>query len=244
MDIVFFQDCSKVPEIDELLEYEETIICVSERISPSIVLKNYKKGFFPWENTENFVFWWNPNPRAFMNSDQVIMHKSMRPYFNQVKFRLKIDYSFTQVIEKAQKRHIQVHGDTWISQQIIKVYTQLHNLGYAHSIEAWQDNELVGGLYGISLGRFFFGETMFSLRPNASKFTFIALGYLLKQNNIDFIDCQISNAHLSFMGCREVKRNEFLKLLKENIKHKTLKGNWSRLLKIPKKLKNHFVDDS
>ena len=229
------------PEPDDIRHLEEDIICFGGKLSAEWLLEAYPKGFFPWFNPDNPPMWWNPNPRALMRPREIRIHKSMRPYINQVKYHLRIDSAFEQLMLQARQTHTQQDGSTWITEEFIREYTRLHQMGLAHSFEAWQDGKLVGGLYGVSLGKFFFGEAMFSQRPNASKFCFIALARTLEINGFNYIDCQIQNPHLRFMGCGEVARNQFLDNLTENKQFKTLSGNWSEMLRIPPELEKHFV---
>ena len=221
-DKPFFPDPNTVP-----YDYPGAI---GGKLTPEWLLEAYKIGFFPWYLPNEPILWWSPNPRAVMKPSDVIIHKSMRPYFNQKKFELRIDFDFEQVIRKCKTTPRKDEPGTWITDDIVKNYVELHKLGYAHSFEAWQNNKLVGGLYGVSLGRMFFGESMFSTVSNASKFAFISMCQILEKNNFTLIDCQVPNDHLKFLGCGEMERVKFIKLLKKNNSFKTLIGNWNDLL--------------
>ncbi len=229
------------PTIEEIRHFDEDLAGFGGKLTVDWLLEAYPKGFFPWFNPGMPTMWWHPNPRALMRPGDIRIHKSMRPYINQVKFNLRIDYAFEEVMILARQEHIKNHGLTWISDDFIREYTKLHHMGLAHSFEAWQNGRLIGGLYGLSMGKFFFGESMFSKVANASKFCFIALARTLDVNDFKYIDCQIQNPHLSFMGCQEVERNIFLDALKENEKYPTIKGNWAKILKIPPEFEKHFI---
>ncbi len=240
---IFFLDplIPSFPSVDEIRAFKENLIGYGGLLRVDWILEGYHNGFFPWFNPDSPITWWNPNPRALMRPTDIHIHKSMRPFINQVKFNLRIDFAFEQLMRKARQVHTTHSGNTWISEEFIREYTRLHRMGLAHSFEAWQDGELVGGLYGVSLGKIFFGEAMFSALPNASKFCFIALARTLEVNGFNYIDCQIQNPHLRFMGCREVERNTFLDALIENEKYPTTQGNWSKLLTIPPEFEKHFL---
>lgn len=240
---IFFLDpmFPSFPSPEEILNIKETLIGFGGYLSVPWLKDAYHKGFFPWFNPGGPITWWNPNPRALMKPQDIRLHKSMRPYINQVKFRLRIDYAFTELLERARQTHLKNHGNTWLSDQFIEEYTKLHKMGFAHSFEAWKDGELVGGLYGESWGKMFFGEAMFSAVPNASKFCFIAFARTLEINDFNYIDCQIQNPHLEFMGCREVERETFLAVLMDNRKYDTARGDWSKIMKIPAEFEKHFL---
>ena len=193
------------------------------------LIEAYSRGIFPWFSEENPIMWWSPNPRAIMNPQNVKIQKSMKSYFNQNKYELRIDTAFEEVIDFCSKIPRKEQGGTWITKSMIEAYIKLHYEGYAHSFETWKDGELVGGLYGISLGKMFFGESMFSVKVNASKFAFISMCKILSKNNFNFIDCQIPTKHLKTLGCGEVSRKKFLEIIEDNRKYITKKGNWNNI---------------
>ncbi len=212
----------------------EGIIAAGGDLSPERLLNAYASGIFPWFSENDPILWWTPDPRMILLPGQIHISKSMKRIMdrNSGPFHLTVDRSFAEVIENCRKpRKIEgkrVTG-TWITPEMKAAYTSLHRLGYAHSVEVWQENRLVGGLYGVSLGRCFFGESMFSLVPNASKYAFIV--FFRKLFNLDFqlVDCQVPNNHLKRLGATEIPRRSFLALLDKALEHETLPGKWHSL---------------
>lgn len=212
------------------LATEDGIVAVGGDLSVERLLMAYQKGLFPWYNPDDPILWWSPDPRFVLFPAELKVSKSMRPYFNQKKFELSFDQKFEEVIHACslQTRKGQ-EGGTWISEEMIQAYCQLYKMGYAHSVEVWKEGELVGGLYGISLGKCFFGESMFAKVSNASKFGFISLVKKLETLGFDLIDCQQHTRHLESLGARGIPRKEFLNYLRKNEEEETLRGNWSEL---------------
>lgn len=204
------------------------ILAVGGDLSPERLLLAYEWGIFPWFNPNEPILWWSPDPRFVLFPDELRISKSMRPYFNQRKFEVTFDKEFEHVIRACQqiKRDKQL-GGTWITEDMVQAYCKLHELGYAHSVEVWQEGELVGGLYGISLGKVFFGESMFTTVSNASKFGFISLVRQLKAWDFKLIDCQQKTRHLASLGARSVDRALFLEYLERNAMEETLVGKWT-----------------
>ncbi|MDX1940775.1 MAG: leucyl/phenylalanyl-tRNA--protein transferase [Saprospiraceae bacterium] len=207
------------------------ILAVGGDLSSERILLAYEWGIFPWFNPGEPILWWSPDPRFVLFPDELKVSKSMRPYFNQRKFEVSFDERFEDVIRSCQmqKRDGQM-GGTWITENMVEAYCQLHELGYAHSVEVWKGEELVGGLYGISLGKIFFGESMFAKESNASKFGFIKLIQQLKKNDFQLIDCQQQTRHLGSLGARAIDRKVFLEYLQKNQNEETLTGKWTYLL--------------
>jgi leucyl/phenylalanyl-tRNA--protein transferase len=211
------------------LATKEGVLGIGGDLHPQRLLLAYQFGIFPWYSEGDPIFWWSPHDRFVVYPDQVIVTKSMRPYFNKKKFTLTADKAFESVIRFCQKTKRPGQSGTWITEEMLEAYIQLHNLGYAHSLEVWQDEELVGGLYGISLGKIFFGESMFSLANNASKFAFISLCHKLHELGFWLIDCQQPNPHLERLGGQFFDGRELHELLKKNCFEPTIKGSWSHL---------------
>lgn len=206
------------------------ILAVGGDLSPERLLLAYEWGIFPWFNPNEPILWWSPDPRFVLFPEELRVSKSMRPYFNQRKFVVTFDTQFEQVIRTCQqiKRDKQL-GGTWITEDMVQAYCKLHELGYAHSVEVWQEGELVGGLYGISLGKIFFGESMFTTVSNASKFGFISLVRQLKTWDFQLIDCQQKTRHLASLGARSIDRALFLEYLEQNAMEETLVVKWTNL---------------
>lgn len=207
------------------------VIAFGGDLSTGRLLEAYAKGIFPWFNPEDPIIWWCPDPRFVLFPDKLRISKSMRPYFNQKKFEVTIDQDFRSIIEACgeTKRHAQGNG-TWITDDMIEGYFALHEAGFAHSIEVRKNGKIVGGLYGVSLGKVFFGESMFSKVSNASKFGFITITRRLKELDFQLIDCQQETRHLASLGAEAIERSDFLSILQRNSVEKTLIGNWSEIL--------------
>lgn len=202
------------------------LLAIGGHLDIEWLLEAYSNGIFPWYNENEPLMWWSPNPRSVILPGKVKITKSMRSYFKKNIFELRIDSSFTNVLDNCKKVYRKGQDGTWITKDMKNAYIALHKLGLAHSIETWRDNKLVGGLYGVSLGKMFFGESMFSLESNASKFAFICLSIILKQNEFELIDCQVPNQHLTSMGCIEMSREEFLEKVEKNQFSDTMQGTW------------------
>ena len=190
------------------------VLAVGGDLSSERLLLAYKSGIFPWFNPGEPILWWAPKSRMVLFFEDLVVSKSMRNVLNRNVFKITFNQNFKEVISNCSsvKREGQ-HGDTWISQDMIDAYCKLHEMGIAKSVEVWQNNELVGGLYGIDLGDVFCGESMFSKVSNASKIAFISLAQHLKKENYKILDCQVYNEHLDSLGCREIDRDDFMKLL-------------------------------
>ena len=201
------------------------MLAVGGDLSPERLLGAYQIGIFPWYSAGEPIVWWSPDPRFVLFPNELVVSKSMRPYFNQEKFRVTMDRDFDAVIAGCQSRRRGQYFGTWITKDMRKAYLNLHHLGFAHSVEVWQDDELVGGLYGIALGRCFFGESMFTRVSNASKFGFISLAKKLQSLGFWLIDCQQETEHLGSLGAKAIPRKDFLDILKKNESEPTPRGN-------------------
>jgi leucyl/phenylalanyl-tRNA--protein transferase len=213
------------PDVEE--STEEGIVAVGGDLSVERLILAYSKGIFPWYSSDRSpILWWSPDPRFVLFPENLIVSKSMRPYFNQNKFKVTWDQNFEDVIKNCQKIDREDQPGTWITSKMLAAYIQLHKKGYAHSVEVWLENELVGGLYGISLGKVFFGESMFAKVSNASKFGFISLVNQLKQKGFLLIDCQQETKHLESLGANAIKRKDFIDILNDNNIEETYIGSW------------------
>lgn len=191
----------------------EGILAVGGNLSSERLLLAYKSGIFPWFNPGEPILWWAPKSRMVLYFDELVVSKSMRNVLNRNDFKVTFNQDFRAVISNCSSINREGQQGTWISQEMIEAYCKLNELGVAKSVEVWQDNELVGGLYGIDLGTIFSGESMFSKVSNASKVAFITLAQNLKNDNYKLIDCQVYNEHLDSLGCREIDRDDFMELL-------------------------------
>ncbi|MCL2722601.1 MAG: leucyl/phenylalanyl-tRNA--protein transferase, partial [Treponema sp.] len=190
------------------------IIAVGGNLSPGILLSAYEQGIFPWFNPGDPVIWQSPDPRCVIFPDKLHISSSMQKILNSGVFKITHDENFEGVIRGCAEKKRPGQDGTWITDDIIEAYTELHNLGWAHSAEAWSNDELVGGCYGILMGRAFFGESMFQKKTNASKAAFLSFAKLLFEHGVAFIDCQVPTKHLLSLGGEEMSRKDFLALLK------------------------------
>lgn len=213
------------------LANQEGILAIGGDLSTDRLLLAYEYGIFPWYNEGEPILWWSPDPRFVLFPENLKVSKSMRPYFNQKKFSVTYDQAFSFVIKSCAEVSRDGQRGTWITSEIQEAYTHLHELGYAHSVEVWEGNDIVGGLYGISIGAVFFGESMFTTKSNASKFGFIHLVRDLKSQGYQLIDCQQQTRHLGSLGAQTITRAHFMELLKKWTLMPSKIGNWQRLLK-------------
>lgn len=194
---------------------ENGLVAIGGNLSFGTLMNAYTKGIFPWFNPGEIVQWYSPDPRFVLFPDKIKISHSMRNVFNKHTFRFTVDKAFPQVMHKCRLAKRPQGNETWIGDDIEKAYTELFEKGFAHSAEAWQKNELTGGLYGVLIGKVFFGESMFANKSNASKFAFIKLVNTLQRNGIELIDCQVYTEHLESLGAEFISRNEFNLLLKK-----------------------------
>jgi leucyl/phenylalanyl-tRNA--protein transferase len=192
---------------------DEGILAIGGDLSTDRLQLAYNSGIFPWFNEGEPILWWAPDPRMVLFFDELIVSKSMRKILKSNQFKVTFNQNFAAVISNCQKIKRDGQNGTWISNEMIDAYCQLNAQGTAKSVEVWQDEVLVGGLYGIDLGTIFCGESMFSKVSNASKVAFIALVEHLKKENYKLLDCQVYNPHLESLGCREIDREEFMSIL-------------------------------
>ena len=192
---------------------DEGIVAVGGDLKPERVMLAYRKGIFPWFESDDFLLWWSPDPRMVLFPDQVKISKSMRAVLRKKQFEVTFNNAFDDVVEACAKVKRFGQNGTWITSGLMEVYSTLHTQGHAHSVEVWEEGVLVGGLYGIDLGTVFCGESMFSKANNASKVALISLAKELKKNKYKLIDCQVPTQHLASMGAESIPRAEFLTYL-------------------------------
>lgn len=194
----------------------EGLLAMGGDLSVDRLLIAYKNGIFPWYDGE-IPLWWCPDPRFVLDPNELQISKSMQLLIKKKSFQFTTNKAFREVIHLCKNVKRKDQDGTWITPEVEQAYTELHELGFAHSAEVWQDKKLVGGLYGIKMGKVFFGESMFSLVSNASKFAFISFVDQLKAEGIAIIDCQIYTAHLESLGAKMIDRKEFRKIINELI---------------------------
>jgi leucyl/phenylalanyl-tRNA--protein transferase len=191
----------------------EGIVAVGGDLQPERVMLAYRKGIFPWFESDDFLLWWSPDPRMVLFPDRLKVSKSMRTVLRKKQFEVTFNKAFDQVVEACAKVKRFGQNGTWITPGLMEVYSSLHTQGHAHSVDVWEEGSLVGGLYGIDLGTVFCGESMFSKSSNASKVALIYLVKELKKNKYELIDCQVPTQHLASMGAEPISRTEFLTFL-------------------------------
>lgn len=208
------------------LANEDGILALGGDLSPQRLILAYQHGIFPWFNEDDPIIWWSPDPRFVLYPQNLKISKSMRQVLRRNIFQITYDTDFQAVLWNCQNIKREGQGGTWITDEMFDAYLTLHEIGLAHSVEVWQNKELVGGLYGISLGKCFFGESMFAKVSNASKAGFITFVQNLASLGFDLIDCQTETAHLRSLGADFVSRADFLKYLKQNNQQETWVGKW------------------
>jgi leucyl/phenylalanyl-tRNA--protein transferase len=206
---------------------EKGLLAVGGDLSQNRLLLAYRMGIFPWYSEDEPILWWSPDPRLVLFPDDLRVSKSLQKLIKKGAFKVTIDTAFYRVIGECARIRGENDEGTWIVGDMIQAYCRLHDAGFAHSVETWQDDRLVGGLYGVSLGRCFFGESMFARASNASKVAFVALVEYLKNLCFDIIDCQVTTEHLLSFGAKEIPRSLFLKELDKSLRSPTLRGKWS-----------------
>jgi leucyl/phenylalanyl-tRNA---protein transferase len=195
---------------------EDGLLAIGGDLSTERLLLAYRSGIFPWYNEDEPICWWSPDPRFVLYPQELKLSNSMKSVLRNGKFRFTINRAFTQVIQNCKTISRKSQDGTWISPAMQKAYTILHEHGFAQSAETWMDGKLVGGLYGIRLGKIFFGESMFSLESNASKFAFINYVQQLQKENILLIDCQLHTPHLESLGAKMIPRELFTRIFAAN----------------------------
>jgi leucyl/phenylalanyl-tRNA--protein transferase len=208
------------------LASDNGLLAIGGDLSPERLLLAYRMGIFPWFSAGDPILWWSPAPRLILELDGLRISRRLQRTIRQGAFDVTMDQAFSQVIASCARVPRREEDSTWITPEMIAAYNRLHELGFAHSVECWHDNKLAGGLYGMSLGGIFFGESMFSAVSDSSK---VALAYLTEQLakwDFDFIDCQIKNDHLVRLGAIEISRTKFQERLAAAIKRPTRQGRW------------------
>jgi len=201
------------PDVELALDEPNGLIAIGGDLSTERLLSAYRQGIFPWYSEGEPVLWYSPNPRMVITKDTLHISKSLEKVLRSNRFEVRMNMRFEQVISQCKDIKRKEQDSTWIDNDMVQAYIQLHHQGYAHSIEVYENDQLAGGLYGVAIGKVFFGESMFSCASNASK---VALVYLLKNTDYQLIDCQVENPHLKSLGAFNIERSEFVQQL-ENL---------------------------
>ena len=218
--------------VDELVfpppEYADPsgLLAVGGDLSSERLLEAYRVGIFPWYSADQPILWWSPDPRLVLELSEFKVSRSLHKTLNKKIFQVTFDRAFEEVICACASVHREGQSGTWITSEMQEAYINLHGLGFAHSVESWFEGELAGGLYGVSLGKAFFGESMFHRKTDASKVALVTLVEKLKSWNFHFIDSQMTTEHMTRLGAREVPRRIFLKRLHSALRHPTKRGKW------------------
>ncbi len=205
----------------------EGLLAVGGDLRPERLLEAYRRGIFPWYNEDQPILWWSPDPRAVLFPSRLHVPRSLEKVLRRQRFQVTVDTSFRAVIEGcAGPRPQYPEGGTWLTRPMIEAYTRLHELGYAHSVEAWQDGRLAGGVYGVAIGGAFFAESMFMSVPNGSKVALVSLVRLLQTWQFRLIDCQQASPHVMRFGAEEIPRRDFLCHLRAALENPGRPGSW------------------
>lgn len=223
--LVLLQDDTPFPPVHQALHNPNGLLAVGGNLSPERLLDAYRHGIFPWFNEDDPILWWSPDPRMVLFPREFRISRSLRKTLARKNFAVRVDSAFEQVMRACAAPRGKQTG-TWIHEKMIASYGALHRMGYAHSVEIWVDNELAGGLYGVAIGRMFYGESMFSLRTDASKVALATLNAQLVRWNFSMIDCQMNTTHLASLGAREIPRTEFIQRLQELIHYENRESPW------------------
>ena len=221
---LWLADDSPFPPVDEADRHG--ILALGGDLSVRRLVNAYSHGIFPWFEDDQPVIWWSPDPRFVLFPEKLCVSKSMRQVLARGIFRITYDARFRDVIVECSKSPRRNQHGTWITHDMIEAYCILHKEGLAHSVEVWNNDSLVGGLYGVSIGKIFCGESMFAKESNDSKAGFITLVGDLVQKDFLLIDSQVHTDHLESLGAEEISRKEYLRILAEALTHETIRGNW------------------
>ena len=213
------------PPVDRALSDPNGLLAAGADLSPERLIDAYAHGIFPWFSDEDPVLWWSPDPRMVLFTSEVHISKSLRKRIRSGKISVTLDSRFLQVMEGCAAPRPGQDG-TWITDEMTEAYGRLFEMGHAHSVETWEDDRLVGGLYGVALGRMFFGESMFSRAADASKVALVALASQIERWGFTCIDCQMSTNHLSSLGAREIPRRAFLRQMRPLISQNPVPSPW------------------
>jgi leucyl/phenylalanyl-tRNA--protein transferase len=211
------------------LAREDGLLAVGGDLSIPRLILAYRQGIFPWYNTREPIFWWSPDPRLILEPSNLHVSRRLERIIRQGRLQVTLDRAFKEVIRACSETRIKKGEGTWLTPEMIEAYTKLHYLGKTHSVETWQGDRLVGGLYGIAIGRVFFGESMFTKVSDASKVAFVTLVDQLSEWGFTMIDCQVTTWHLLNLGAKEIPRSFFLERLKKliDLPSKAPNGKWS-----------------
>jgi leucyl/phenylalanyl-tRNA--protein transferase len=223
--IPWLADHADFPPVDRALLEPNGLLAAGGELSPPWLLAAYSRGIFPWFSEGEPLLWWSPDPRLVLIPRRIRITRSLRKVLRSGRYQVRFDTDFAAVVRACAAPRADQNG-TWITEQMQAAYIRMHELGHAHSVEAWQGDQLIGGLYGMAIGRAFFGESMFSRAPDASKCCLAWLAHFLDARDFAVIDCQMTTAHLLSMGAEEIPRAAFVSALKALTRQGESPGRW------------------
>ena len=223
--IPWLKQNSPFPPVATALQSPNGLLAAGGDLSPTRLLDAYGQGIFPWYAEGQQILWWSPHPRMVLVPDEMKISRSLSKTLRNKEYEVRFDTCFREVMLACSEPRGE-HAGTWISPEMVDAYCALHELGYAHCAETWMDGELAGGLYGVLIGRMFYGESMFARKTDASKIALAYMVYELSQRQVGLIDCQMSTAHLTSLGARDRPRNEFINIINELTKHPGTPEKW------------------
>ena len=213
------------PDVEQALSEPDGLLAAGGDLDPERVLAAYRRGIFPWYDEGQPILWWSPDPRCMLRPDELHISRRLKQTLRKSQAQWRCNSKFSAVIQACAGERKSQQG-TWITRDMIAAYERLHADGWAHSIEVWDDDELVGGLYGLSIGRVFFGESMFSARSNASKMALVGLAKHMRESGLEIIDCQVVSQHLVTLGASIIPRSDFVQILNQACSPATAHTNW------------------
>ncbi len=214
-DVVALESDTPFPPLQAALQHPNGLLAIGGDLTPQRLLDAYARGIFPWFSPEEPILWWSPDPRMVIFPNELKISRSLAKRLKKTDYEVRFDSAFRRVMQACSQTPREGQNGTWIVPDMIAAYYRLHELGYAHSAETWIDGELAGGLYGVKLGRMFYGESMFHRVTDASKIAFVHMVRRLQQQGVGMIDCQMHTSHLASLGAREIPRAEFSQKLTE-----------------------------
>jgi leucyl/phenylalanyl-tRNA--protein transferase len=226
------------PPVSKALASPNGLLCAGGDLSPKRIVEAYSRGIFPWFSEGDPILWWSPDPRMVLFPEELRVSRSLRKAVARGTYEVRVDSAFEEVMRQCAAPR-DGHAGTWIVPEMIAAYSTLHQRGIAHSVESWRAGELAGGLYGVALGKVFFGESMFARAPDASKVALVHLVERLRAADYRVIDCQQATAHLASLGAREIPRAAFAQLLRESIQYPPSVERWPRQPTIRGDLSDH-----
>jgi leucyl/phenylalanyl-tRNA--protein transferase len=225
MPVLWLEEDQEFPGVHEALEEPNGLLAAGGSLAPSRLLTAYSKGIFPWYELDQPILWWSPDPRLILVPDNLLISRSLARLKRRNSYRFSIDKKFVEVMQNCAATR-QGSDGTWITDEMFTAYSTLHQEGAAHSVEVWSGAKLVGGLYGVAIGKVFFGESMFSKEDNTSKLALVYLVNQLQSWGFELIDCQVTSNHLLSLGATEISRNHFMQELDRLVVQQVLPIAW------------------